>query len=83
MFINYAQCADKILVQNKLQFQKSISTNYDFCKYLVDELEPLVDSSIVESAELKLCLNCAIKKKEFLFNSIRQLQDSIYKKSKE
>ncbi|CAG8837980.1 4455_t:CDS:2, partial [Gigaspora margarita] len=57
--------------------------NYDFCEYLVDELEPLVDFSVVESAKLKLCSNCTIKKKEFLFNSIRQLQDSIYKKSKE
>ncbi|CAG8671976.1 13093_t:CDS:1, partial [Gigaspora rosea] len=56
--------------------------NYDFCEYLVDELEPLVDSSIVDGAEIKLCSNCAIKKKEALFNSIRQLQDSIYKKLK-
>ncbi|CAG8766542.1 12457_t:CDS:2 [Gigaspora margarita] len=51
--------------------------------YLVDELDPLVDSSIVEGAEIKLCSNCAIKKKEFLFNSIRQLKDSIYVKLKE
>ncbi|CAG8760603.1 3268_t:CDS:2 [Gigaspora margarita] len=57
--------------------------NYDFCEYLVDELDPLVDSSIVEGAELKLCLNCIIKKKKALFNSIRQLQDSIYVKLKE
>ncbi|CAG8771528.1 18544_t:CDS:2 [Gigaspora margarita] len=57
--------------------------NYDFCEYLVDELDPLVDSSIVEAAEIKLCLNCTIKKKEFLFNSIRQLENSIYVKLKE
>ncbi|CAG8854056.1 35165_t:CDS:1, partial [Gigaspora margarita] len=37
--------------------------NYDFCEYLVNELDPLVDSSIVEGAEIKLCSNCAIKKK--------------------
>ncbi|CAG8758697.1 33627_t:CDS:2 [Gigaspora margarita] len=52
--------------------------NYDFCEYLVDELDPLVDSSVVESTELKLCSDCTIKKKEALFNSIRQLKDSIY-----
>ncbi|CAG8732309.1 5872_t:CDS:1, partial [Gigaspora margarita] len=51
--------------------------------YLVDELDPLVDSSIVEGAEIKLCSNCTIKKKEFLFNSICQLKDSIYIKLKE
>ncbi|CAG8630478.1 21348_t:CDS:2, partial [Gigaspora margarita] len=27
--------------------------NYDFCEYLVDEIEPLVNSSIVERAQLK------------------------------
>ncbi|CAG8549753.1 11154_t:CDS:2 [Gigaspora margarita] len=58
-------------------------TNYDFCEYLVDELEPLVDYSVVEGAEIKLCSNCTIKKKEFLFNSIYQLKDSIYIKLKE
>ncbi|CAG8775087.1 20817_t:CDS:2 [Gigaspora margarita] len=47
--------------------------NYDFCEYLVDELDPLVHFLIVEGAKLKLCLNCVIKKKEFLFNSICQL----------
>ncbi|CAG8820631.1 37213_t:CDS:1, partial [Gigaspora margarita] len=57
--------------------------NYDFCEYLVDELDLLVDSSVVEDAELKLYSNCTIKKKEALFNSIRQLQYSIYKKLKE
>ncbi|CAG8853550.1 21203_t:CDS:1, partial [Gigaspora margarita] len=57
--------------------------NYDFCEYLVDKLKSLVDSSVVEGTEIKLCSNCTIKKKEFLFNFIRQLQDSIYKKSKE
>ncbi|CAG8846228.1 16427_t:CDS:1, partial [Gigaspora margarita] len=56
--------------------------NYDFCEYLVDELDPLVDSSIVEGTEIKLCSNCAIKKKEFSFNSIRQLKASIYVKLK-
>ncbi|CAG8803278.1 30936_t:CDS:2, partial [Gigaspora margarita] len=40
-------------------------------------------SSIVEGIEIKLCSNCAIKKKEALFNSIRQLQYSIYKKLEE
>ncbi|CAG8828815.1 7454_t:CDS:1, partial [Gigaspora margarita] len=57
--------------------------NYDFCEYLVDELKPLVDSSIVEGTKLKLCLDCTIKKKEYLFNSIHQLKDSIYVKLKE
>ncbi|CAG8848299.1 12747_t:CDS:1, partial [Gigaspora margarita] len=57
--------------------------NYDFCEYLVDELEPLVNSLVVEGAEIKLCSNCAIKKKEALFSSVRQLQDLIYKKLKE
>ncbi|CAG8841946.1 9029_t:CDS:1, partial [Gigaspora margarita] len=57
--------------------------NYDFCKYLVDKLEPLVDSSIVEGTKLKLCSDCTIKKKEYLFNSIRQFKDSIYVKLKE
>ncbi|CAG8844341.1 30650_t:CDS:1, partial [Gigaspora margarita] len=56
--------------------------NYNFCEYLVDKLDPLVDSSIVEGAEIKLYSNCTIKKKEFLFNSIRQLKDSIYVKLK-
>ncbi|CAG8844874.1 28549_t:CDS:1, partial [Gigaspora margarita] len=57
--------------------------NYDFCEYRVDELDLLVDSLVVEGAELKLCSNCTIKKKEALFNSICQLQYSIYKKLKE
>ncbi|CAG8846360.1 13703_t:CDS:2, partial [Gigaspora margarita] len=45
------------------------SSNYDFCKYLVDKLKLLVDSLVVEDAEIKLYSNCAIKKKEALFNS--------------
>ncbi|CAG8853086.1 42633_t:CDS:1, partial [Gigaspora margarita] len=57
--------------------------NYDFCEYLVNELDLLVDSLIVKSVEIKLCSNCTIKKKEALFNFIHQLQDSIYKKLKE
>ncbi|CAG8852565.1 26349_t:CDS:1 [Gigaspora margarita] len=57
--------------------------NYNFCEYLVDELEPLVDSSIVEGTKLKLYSDCTIKKKEYLFNSIRQFKDSIYVKLKE
>ncbi|CAG8797512.1 21049_t:CDS:2 [Gigaspora margarita] len=60
---------------------KMIETNYDFCEYLVNKLELLVDFSVVEDAEIKLCSNCAIKKA--LFNSIHQLQYSIYKKLKE
>ncbi|CAG8707118.1 42101_t:CDS:2 [Gigaspora margarita] len=40
--------------------------NYDFCKYLVDELEPLVDFSIVEGAELKLYLDHHQEKRVFI-----------------
>ncbi|RIB17512.1 hypothetical protein C2G38_2187136 [Gigaspora rosea] len=54
--------------------------NYNFCEYLVDELEPLVDFSVVEGSEFKLCSDCTIKKKEALFNSVHRLKDSIYRK---
>ncbi|CAG8781184.1 10502_t:CDS:2 [Gigaspora margarita] len=83
MFINYILLVGKILNFYEPTPIFKTRANYDFCEYLVDKLEPLVDSSVVEGAKIKLCSNCAIKKKEALFNSIRQLQYSIYKKLKE
>ncbi|CAG8835855.1 40022_t:CDS:2, partial [Gigaspora margarita] len=83
MFINYVLLVGKILNFYEPTSIFKTKVNYDFCEYLVDELEPLVDSSIVKGEELKLCSDCTIKKKESLFNSIRQLKDSIYIKLKE
>ncbi|CAG8845546.1 29782_t:CDS:2, partial [Gigaspora margarita] len=62
---------------SKINFKLDVLQDY------YDKLEPLVDSSVIEGTEIKLYSNCAIKKKEALFNFIRQLQYSINKKLKE
>ncbi|RIB10224.1 hypothetical protein C2G38_2206676 [Gigaspora rosea] len=52
--------------------------NYEFSKYLTDTIDPWIS----EDVDFKLCSNCTIQKKEFLFDSINELKDSIYKKKK-
>ncbi|RIB02535.1 hypothetical protein C2G38_2227573 [Gigaspora rosea] len=52
--------------------------NYKFCKYLTNTIDPWISVDV----DFKLCSDCTIQKKEFLFDSINELKDSINRKRK-